>query len=116
MNIALGPEISHCRERVWETVTDREHTVARVYALDDSCSDLMINGVAKTTFAAGTLDVTPFVARLLLTGYGEELRIKHMQVFIVRTTMPILVSLEAFLVLTIEQTTASDEKDLKAGG
>lgn len=69
---------------MWEVVDERRHTVSEVYVVSNSCKDVVVSGEAKTTFKNGTIDLTPFLAKLVLEDDTTGLlRVSLMQVYIV---------------------------------
>lgn len=44
LGLTAYPEILHSRDRAWTHVSGLEHTVLRVYSLDQDCSDMVVMG------------------------------------------------------------------------
>jgi len=80
-------EIARSRDNVWKDLAERQHTISRVYTIDNACVDLMVNGSCKTTYKTEKVEVTQFAARLVLKRSEDEgPSIELMQVYVVRTS------------------------------
>lgn len=76
--------ISRSRDKAWEMVISRHHTVQRVYVNDEAGCDLMVLGRVKMLFRNGKDLEMEFAGRLLLDAEsqtGGQPRLKMMQVF-----------------------------------